>query len=80
MGGFNITQLPQESRAQDITSTFNVGSLTVTQLQVYKAGSVFIFQFTMSDSSTNYLKVKTNGKVKVGGSNPQFDTGTEVFW
>lgn len=80
MAVLDITQLPGWVDAKDITSTFNVGSLTITQLQVYKLGSVFVFQFTMSDTSTNYLKVKCTGKVKVGGTDSSFETGTEVTW
>jgi hypothetical protein len=80
MAVLDITQLPGWVDAKDLTSTFNVGSLTVTKLQVFKIGSVFVFQFTMSDSSVNYLKVKCNGKVKVGGTDGTFETGTEIFW
>ncbi len=77
---FDKTQLPGWYQSIDITTTFNVGSLTVTKLLVYRMGSEFVFEFQMSDSSTHYLKVKQTGKVKVNGTSPQFDNGTEVVW
>ena len=72
--------LPGWVDQKDITATLGAGSLTITTALVYKVGSDTIFEFDMSDSSVLYIKVGKAGRVKVGGSSNQFDTGTEIVW
>lgn len=75
----NIATLPGWATAKDITTLIASGALTITKAIVYKFGSDTIVQITYSDASTTYLKFKQN-RVKIGGADNTFGTGTEVFW
>lgn len=75
----NIATLPGWATAKDITTPLAAGALTITQAQVYKFGSDTVVQLTYSDASIGYIKFK-QGRVKVGGADNTFGTGTEVFW
>jgi hypothetical protein len=74
-----VSTLPGYVGSQDITTLLASGSLTITKAQVYKVGATVVVQFTYSDASTSYIKVKQM-RVKIGGADNQFDTGTEVLW
>ena len=75
----NTATLPGWTGAKDITTLLASGSLTITKALVYKYGADTILELDYSDSSVSYVKFK-QGRVKVGGSSNQFDTGTEVTW
>jgi hypothetical protein len=77
---FDPTQLRGINGIQDITTNLAAGALTITTAVVWKVGSDTTFRFTYSDSSVGYIKMGKNGRVKVGGATPQFDSGTEVVW
>ncbi len=77
---FNVAELPGLSGAHDITTPLAAGSLTISKAVVYKCGSDTIFQLTYSDSTTGYIKMGKNNRVKIGGATPQFDSGTEITW
>ena len=67
---FDKTQLPQQSRVQDITSALGAGSATISTATAYKCGSEMVIELDLSNSTTTYIKVKT-GKLKVGGTSGQ---------
>lgn len=75
----NTAQLPGWVTVQDITTLLAAGSLTITSAKVFKTGSVTVIQLNYSDSSIGYIKMK-QGRIKIGGADNQFDTGTEVLW
>lgn len=77
----DTTKLPGWVDAKDITTTLAAGSLTITKALVYKFGTDVILELQYSDSSKGYAKVKNNGpRVKIGGADNTFGTGTEVLW
>lgn len=79
MASIDITTLPGWVDAKDITTLLASGALTITKAQVYKLGCDTIVQFTYSDASTGYIKME-QGRVKIGGADNTFQTGTEVLW
>jgi hypothetical protein len=76
----DITTLPWESRAIDITTLAGFGAATVTRVQVIKQGKWKVFIFTLSAGGPVYMKSSQTGNIVIGGNTPQSDTGTEVNW
>jgi len=77
----DTTKLPGWETSKDITTTLAAGALTITKAQVYKYGTDVIVQLTYSDTTIGYIKFKSNGsRIKIGGSDNTFGTGTEVTW
>ena len=75
----NIATLPGWVNAKDITTALAAGSLTITKAQAYTLGSIKVIQLTYSDTTISYIKWK-NGRLKVGGTDNTFGTGTEFTW
>ena len=73
------TKLPGTVGPQDITTALAAGSLTITQAIAYKFGSDTVVELTYSNASTGYIKWK-QGRLKVGGADNTFGTGTEFTW
>ena len=77
--GVNTAQLPGTVGPIDITTLLAAGSLTITKATVYKLGADTIIELDYSNSTVGYIKLK-QGRVKVGGADNTFGTGTEVYW
>ena len=80
MASVDTSKLPGWSDSKDVTTALAAGSLTITKAEVYKFGTDVVFQLTYSDASKGYIKVKGTSRVKVGGTDNTFGTGTEITW
>lgn len=80
MSATDVTQLPGWVASKDITTLLAAGALTITDAVVYKYGTDTIVQFTYSDASVSYIKFKATGRLKIGGADNTFATGTEILW
>ena len=76
----DTTKLPGWETPKDITTNLAAGSLTVSKALVYKWGTDTILELQYSDTTKGYVKFKNGGRVKVGGADNTFGTGTEVTW
>lgn len=75
----STSQLPGWTDSKDITTLLASGSLTITSAVAYKYGMDEVIQITYSDASVSYIKWKA-GRLKIGGSDNTFGTGTEITW
>ena len=75
----NVTNLPPHASAKDITTKLASGALTISKALVYRLGSEVTVELQYSDSTKGYIKMK-QGRIKVGGSDNTFSTGTELTW
>jgi len=78
--GVNTATLPGTVGVRDITTALAAGSLTITKAVVYRLGNDTVVQLTYSDTTIGYIKVKGCSRVKIGGADNTFGTGTEVTW
>ena len=69
--------LPSEGSPKSVTAL--VGAKTITGAFVYKHGLVTVLEFVFSDSTTNFIKVASNGQLEFGGT-LELGTGTKVSW
>lgn len=75
----NKAALPTEGSPKLVTSLLNFGALTLTSAYAYKHGVVTVIEFLLSDASTHFLKVASNGTLEFGGT-LEVGTGTKVSW
>lgn len=75
----DVTTLPGWVNSQDITTLLAAGSATITSAKVYRLGAVTVIQLNYSNSTIGYIKLKQM-RVKIGGTDNQFDSGTEIIW
>jgi hypothetical protein len=75
----NKNALPSEGSPKTITSLLNFAAATLTSAFAYKHGVVTVIEFALSDASTHFLKVASNGTLEVGGT-LELGTGTKVSW
>jgi hypothetical protein len=73
------TKLPSEGSPKSVASLLNFGANTLTSAFAYKHGVVTVFEFVLSDASTHFLKVASNGSLEIGGT-LELGTGTKVIW
>lgn len=71
------TALPTECSPKTVTSL--VGAKTISAAYAYKHGSVTVLEFAFSDSTTNFVKVSSGGRLEIGGT-LEMGTGTAVTW
>ena len=64
----------------DITTALASGSLTISSAKVFKSGTDTTIVLNYSDSTVGYIKFKATGRLKIGGADNTFGTGTEITW
>jgi hypothetical protein len=80
VASYDLTTFPGCSSPIDITALLAAGALTITSAVIFKDGSNFVVQLTYSDASVGYIKIKSSQRVKIGGADNTFATGTEIIW
>jgi hypothetical protein len=75
----NKNALPTEGTPKTLTSLLAFGANTLTSAYAYKHGSVTVIEFGLSNATTSFLKVSSNGALEVGGT-LEMGTGTKVTW
>ena len=73
------TQIPSVGSQKSILTQLGFGAATLTTAYVYKHGVVTVFEFNLSNSTTVYLKVTSNGQIEIGGT-VEMGSGTQVKW
>lgn len=71
--------LPSEGSPKGITSLLNFGANTLTSAYAYKHGVVTVLEFNLSNSTTVFAKIASNGSLEIGGT-LEMGSGTKVSW
>jgi LPXTG-motif cell wall-anchored protein len=73
------TQLPSTGSSKSILAQLGFAAATLTSAFAYKHGVVNVFEFGLSNATTVFLKVTSNGTLEIGGT-LEMGTGTQVKW